>query len=141
VVVDGAAGTVLVTVLVAPGAVTVSVLPQALTRAMEPMVAPPTIRPASLRNSLREILLFPVVPTGIFSLFSVIYFSFLPLIGIGFFGDDSFFAAHLLSSIVCYLKPAVIVLAWHPTDGDMEGDNERSFRAAARVRRRGLKLG
>jgi hypothetical protein len=44
-----------VTVLVE---VVVVVEPQAFIRAIEPTVAPPTIRPASLRNSLREMCPF-----------------------------------------------------------------------------------
>ncbi len=48
---------VTVLVEVEPGPVTVVVLvPQALTSAMEPTVAPPTIRPASFKNSRREIV-------------------------------------------------------------------------------------
>jgi hypothetical protein len=54
--------TVVVLVTVDPPLVTVDVLvtvspepPQALARAIEPTAAPPTTKPASLRNSLREI--------------------------------------------------------------------------------------
>jgi len=56
-------GAVLVMVLVAPGAVVVTVLvtstslPQAERKKAEPTAVPPTTIPASLRNSLLEIVL------------------------------------------------------------------------------------
>jgi hypothetical protein len=82
-------GEVTVAVEVVPGAVEVTVLVlvtvwvvvsplQAERMAMEPMVAPPTTKPASLRNSLREIFSFPLrtfflFPPQIYILFTLIH--------------------------------------------------------------------
>ena len=66
--------------------VSVAALLQALRNAMEPMVAPPTTRPASLRNSLRDIC--PFLPSFLhFSFFSFFDICSLPF---NYFGLDTF---------------------------------------------------